>query len=62
MTVLLKDRLENLRRARKLRQKEMAALLDIPVGTYRSYAWGKRTPTKITMVELERRIEEQERA
>lgn len=39
-----------------LRQKEMADRLGIPVGTYRKYESGKRTPNKLALAELERRI------
>lgn len=52
---LLKDRLKKWRG--KLRKKEAAAILDIPFPTYRSYEYGKRTPNKLAMAELERRME-----
>lgn len=37
-------------------QKEAAVILDIPLPTYRKYERGKRTPNKLAMAELERRI------
>lgn len=40
----------------KLRQKEAAAKLDLPLTTYRSYEKGKRTPGKLAMIELVRRL------
>lgn len=55
MAELLKDRLLQMRG--KLRQKEMAELLDLPLQTYRKYELGKRTPNKLAMPELERRMQ-----
>ena len=40
----------------KRRQKEAAAVLDLPLATYRKYEYGKRTPSKLALVELERRL------
>ena len=39
-----------------LRQKEAAAILDLPLPTYRKYECGKRTPNKLALAELERRL------
>jgi hypothetical protein len=39
-------------------RKEAAALLDIPLTTYRKYEVGMRTPNKLALAELERRIEQ----
>ncbi len=40
----------------RLFQKEAADLLGIPVSTYRKYEYGKRSPTKLALAELERRM------
>jgi len=40
----------------RLRQKEAADKLNIPLSTYRKYENGQRTPGKLAMSELERRI------
>ena len=37
-------------------QKEAAADLDVSLGTYRKWEYGKRTPTKITLAEILRRM------
>lgn len=42
----------------KLRQKEAADLLKIPLPSYRKYENGKRTPNKLAMAELRRRMEQ----
>lgn len=52
---LFKDRLRELRG--KLVQKEMAAKLDVSVSRYRAWEYGKRTPEKLALLEIERRIE-----
>lgn len=39
-----------------LRQKEAAAILDIPLPTYRKYEAGKRTPGKLALIVLEQRL------
>jgi DNA-binding transcriptional regulator YiaG len=41
----------------KRRQKEAANDLDVTLAAYRKWEYGKRTPTKLSMVELERRME-----
>lgn len=56
-TLLLKDRLKTWRGKRY--RKEAAALLDIPLATYRKYEEGRRTPNKLALAELERRLERQ---
>lgn len=56
MAELLAKRLLAWRLRKKLYRKEAAAILDIPVGTYRCYEEGKRTPIKLSLVELERRL------
>jgi hypothetical protein len=38
-------------------QKEAASALDIPAPTYRKYEYGKRTPNKLSMIELKRRMD-----
>jgi DNA-binding XRE family transcriptional regulator len=53
---LLKERLLEMRLARELRQKEMADRLGLPLNTYRSYEKGKRTPVKLALIELNRRM------
>ena len=55
--VPLKDRLLALRLSRKLRQKEMADALNVLLCTYRSWEYGKKTPKKVAMAEVMRRIE-----
>jgi len=54
MAELLKDRLKIWRGKRY--QKEAASDLDLPLPTYRKYENGKRTPNKLAMAELERRL------
>lgn len=56
MASALKDRLLKLRLSKMLRQKEMADRLDVELTTYRSWEKGKRTPKKLALAELERRI------
>jgi len=48
--------LEQWRKSRELRQKEAADKLDVPFGTYRSWERGKKTPHKLTMPEIQRRM------
>jgi Helix-turn-helix len=55
MADLLKNRLREWRGKR--RQKEAAADLDIPVPTYRKYEYGKRTPNRLALAELNRRMD-----
>lgn len=52
--MLFKDLLKQWRGSRL--QKEAADLLDIPLGTYRKWEYGKRTPTKITLAQVEQRM------
>jgi Helix-turn-helix len=48
---------EELKRWRgSLYQKEAAAKLDIPLPSYRKYENGKRTPNKLAIAELRRRM------
>lgn len=54
----LKDRLRKLRLSLQLRQKEMADRLDVGIGTYRNWEYGKKTPGKLAAAELDRRIEQ----
>lgn len=56
MSALLADKLK-LWRGKRYR-KEAAAILRIPLPTYRKYEEGKRTPNKLAMAELERRLEQ----
>lgn len=58
MASLLKDRLFALRKSKKLIQKEMAGRLGVELTTYRSWEKGKRTPKKLALAELERRVGE----
>lgn len=51
-----KDRLKAWRGALSL--KEAAAALDIDYPTYRKYETGKRTPCKLALAEIERRMVE----
>lgn len=55
MAALLKDRLKAWRGKRSL--KEAAADLGVDYPSYRKYETGKRTPHKLAMAELERRME-----
>lgn len=55
MSELLAKRLKAWRGG--LRQKEAAALLDIPLPTYRKYEAGKRHPNKLALPELDRRMQ-----
>lgn len=54
MSDQLKDRLREWQGKR--RQKEAAADLDIPLPTYRKFLYGKRTPNKLALAELLRRM------
>lgn len=38
-------------------QKEGASLLNVPVATFRKWEYGKRTPNKLAMAEIKRRME-----
>jgi transcriptional regulator with XRE-family HTH domain len=58
MLELFKDRLKAWRGKRY--QKEAANDLGIPLPTYRKYENGKRTPVKLSMCELERRMKNHE--
>ena len=40
----------------KLYRKEAAAILQIPLATYRKYESGKRTPNNLALAELENRM------
>lgn len=51
---LFKDRLKEWRG--KLRHKEAAAILNVPLGTYRAWEYGKRTPNRLSLAEVERRM------
>ena len=51
---LLKDRIRKWQGKRSL--KECAAILDIDYPSMRKYATGKRTPCKLALIELERRM------
>lgn len=53
----LAQRLRRIRSITKLRQKEIAAQLETSLATYRSWESGKRTPPKMAMAELERRLQ-----
>jgi hypothetical protein len=53
---LFGDRLKKWRGARL--QKQAAGDLDIPLPSYRKYEYGKRTPNKLALAELERRMSE----
>jgi len=55
VTDLFKDRLKVWRG--KLRQKEGADKLKVPLSTYRKWEIGKQTPGKLARAELERRME-----
>jgi DNA-binding transcriptional regulator YiaG len=50
------DRIKQWRLGLKLRQKEAAAVFDVPVGTYRTWEKGSKTPTKLSLCEIERRM------
>lgn len=54
MSDLLKARLREWRGKR--RQKEAAADLDVSLATYRKWEYGRRTPNKLALAELERRM------
>ena len=56
--VLLKDRIKEWKGKRSL--KECAAALDIDYPSMRKYATGKRTPSKLALAELERRMAQTE--
>jgi DNA-binding transcriptional regulator YiaG len=55
MTELFSERLKKWRG--KLYQKEAAAKLDVPLPTFRKWESGKRTPGKLTLAEVIRRME-----
>lgn len=54
---LLKDRLLKIRLERSLYQKQMADALDVPLNSYRNWEYGKKTPRKMALDELERRLD-----
>lgn len=54
MAQTLAKKLEAWRQGRT--NPECAALLGIPLATYRKYLYGNRTPNKLAMVELEKRM------
>jgi transcriptional regulator with XRE-family HTH domain len=56
----LPERLLALRLSKRLCQKEIASILELPLCSYRSYETGKRTPAKLAMIELIRRVEAME--
>jgi len=56
MATLLKDRLLQVRLAKKLRQKEMAEVLSTNLNTYRSWEKGKRTPDRFLSPQIEAAI------
>ena len=41
---------------RGLRQKDAAVQIDVPVATWRNWEKGKRTPNKLALAEIERRM------
>lgn len=55
-TPALKDRLETIRLARKLRAHDMAVLLGVKSGTYRSWVNGKKTPNKAELARVEAKL------
>jgi DNA-binding transcriptional regulator YiaG len=55
--IIFSKQIELWRKAKGLRQKEAAAVLDVPFGTFRSWERGKRTPHKFTMPEIQRKME-----
>jgi len=50
-------RLQRWRMHFRLLQKEAAAIFEVPTGTYRTWEKGSRTPKKLTMMEIERRLQ-----
>ncbi len=54
LIVRFKDELREWRG--RLRQKEAAEKLDVPVATFRKWEIGKRTPNKLAMAEIKRRM------
>lgn len=42
----------------KRMQKEIAFILDVPLGTIRKWEYGKRTPTKISQVGIAKLMKE----
>jgi len=60
MAELLKDKIRAWRG--KLSLKEAAAVLDIDYPSMRKYAAGKRTPCKLALIELERRMDQYRRS
>jgi DNA-binding transcriptional regulator YiaG len=51
------SRIKKWRMELKLRPKEAAAVFDVPTGTYRTWEKGSRTPHKLAMAEIVRRME-----
>lgn len=56
MNAMLKDRLREWQGTSS--QKEAASDLGIPLATYRKFLYGKRTPNKLAMAELGRRMDD----
>ena len=51
-------RLQRWRMSKRLRQKEAAAVFDVPTGTYRTWEKGSRTPKALTKEAIEHRMQE----
>lgn len=49
-------RLKKWRMGLKLVQKEAAAIFDVTPGAYKTWEYGKKTPNKLAMFEVERRM------
>lgn len=53
------DTLKRWRKAKRLLQKEAAAIFETSAGVYRSWEKGSRTPKRLTLREIERRMDAQ---
>ena len=55
--MLFKERIKQWRTSKGFRQKEAAAAINVPCGTFRSWEKGKREPNNLAMPEILRRME-----
>lgn len=57
MEILFALYLKSWRRSKKILQKQAAEFLQVKLGTLRSWEEGKRTPSKLALAEIKRRMD-----
>jgi DNA-binding transcriptional regulator YiaG len=50
------EKVKQWRKRLKLRQKEAAAVFGVPTGTYRTWEKGSKTPNRLSLCEIDRRM------